>query len=423
MFPRRSRSLELLKVPLESRITRLAFVLSERFVALEDLRGFLVCFDLSGRRVWEEKVECSYPSALRLRVARNRIWLDCRDRILCFDFEGNEQPALVPPVRENERVGQFVVGAQDVAVSLYREENQFEEDAPDLDLCPRVMRLGADGDVRWQTDLPVQRLSFSGVVSASAATNWKAQPMAVWRPRSWTADCYVNDGLLLSGDVLLASYIDISSGIGFSYALRWSNGQLLWTSEMCPYSFRGINGVGSFIFSVLGYGESRTFVLDEHGENKGEWKRSGPFCVVGEGEVWLAEQGQTTIQLCHAFVLGAGNTERQGARLSSYEGAQPALGEDGLIFWRAGQLLRVDSHGRKHVLNSSVGDPKSRVLSRMLLDEHGTLVFATAGVGAAYEDIESCLWIAREPLAPLGHTPWPCGEGNPQANPVWRERL
>lgn len=421
MFFHRSRSLELLRLPLQSRITRLAFLSPERFVALEDTRGALVGFDLNGARVWERIVACPPYSARRVRVARERIWLDCSDRILCFDFEGGEQPALVPPLRENERVGQFVVGANDVAVSLYRERD-FDKDAPALDLSPRVMRLGAGGKARWQTDLPVERLSFGGVVSASAATGWKAQPKKAWRPRSWTADCYVNNGLLLSGDVLLASYVDDSSGIGFSYALRWSDGQLLWTSEMCPYSRRGIYGDGQFVFSVGGYGESRTFVSDEHGENKGEWKRSGAFCS-SEGEIWLTEQGQTTTQPCHAFVLGLHNTEKEGARLPSHEGAPPALGEDGLIFWRAGQLLRVDSQGRKHVLNSSVGDPKSRVLSRMLLDEQGTLAFATAGVGAAYEDIESCLWIAREPVSPLRRTPWPCDEGNPAANPIWHEQL
>ena len=355
-------------------------------------------------------------------MAQNRIWLDCRDRILSFDFDAREHDALVPPLREDEEIGQFIVG-EDVGVSLYRDGYQVPgEDTPDLDLSPRVMRLDRNGNVRWQADLPVEALAFGGVVSASADTNWRTEPKRAWRPRSWKSDCYVNDGLLLSGDVLLASYIEISSGIGFSYALRWSDGTLLWTSEMCPFSRRGIYGVGSFVFSVGGYGDRRTFVLNERGKKVQEWNVSGAFCVALENIIWVSGESNLVGEQHHCWKLHADAVAEKGTTLSLTEGSQPALSEDGLIFWRAGQLLRIDSNGRAHVLNPTVGDANCRVLSRMMLDEQGTLIFSTAGSGAAHEgNIQSYLWIAREKVAPLAQTSWPCGDGNPQANPVWRE--
>ena len=418
MFFRPSVSLK--RIALDTRILSLAMVGPTRFIGLEDARKILTCFDLNGHRIWERSIERKPYLARQLRVANDQIWLACGSSLARFDFAGNALEALTPPLREQEEIGQFLLSDGDVAVSLYRDREIYGEDethAPDM--RPRVMRLGQQGNVIWQTNLPVEPLQFDGIVSMSADDNWRAKPMKAWQPRSWKADCYVNDGLLLAGEVLLASYIDISSGIGLSYAIRWSDGAFLWASEMCPYSRRGIYASHSFVFSVSGYGAFRTFVLNEKGEKTGEWTSSGDFCVGQNGNIWMQESTNVPSQLFHSVCLRPDGETRKGAQLNGFEGSAPALSEIGSIFWRMGQLVRVDFDGKLHILNSRVGDPKSRVLSRTMLDENGSLIFATAGTGANSKQIEAALWIG-EGLAPLASAPWPCGDGDAAANPVWR---
>ncbi len=411
-------SVPLKRVALESRILSLAMIGPTRFVGLEDARKVLTCFDLSGQRLWERPIERKPFLARQLRVANEQIWLGCGARLARFDFAGHVLDAFAPPLRDEEEIGQFLLGDGDVAVSLYRDRERYnDDDAPALDLRPRVMRLTGAGEVIWQTDLPVEPLQFSGVVSMSAANKWRAEPMKAWQPRSWKADCYVNDGLLLSGDVLLASYIDISSGIGFSYALRWSDGRFLWTSEMCPYARRGVYGDGAFAFSVSGYGAFRSFALNQQGEKISEWPSSGDFCVGRDGNIWMQESTNVTSQTFRSVCLRPDGTLRKGAQLMGFEGSAPALSAIGSIFWRCGQLMRADFEGKHRVLNARAGDPKSRVLSRTLLDENGSLIFATAGAGAA--KAESALWIG-EALPPIAATSWPCADGNAAGNPVWR---
>ena len=426
----RRNKVSVLGIPLESRILRLAFITPERFVALEDLRGVLVCFDLNGARLWERKIKRTPFAPNKIRVAHGRIWIDCRNRILRFDFDGNEKAPLRVALRPDEAVGWYVVGEDSVAVSLYRDldqpreypDDEEGESEPPLDLSGRVVRLNLDGTVRWSCNLPIEKLVYEGIGYVSAKTQGR-QPDPPWRPSSWKCDGYVNDGLLLSGDVLLASFIEISSGIGFSYAVRWSDGVLLWTTEMLPFSRRAICGEGEFAFSVGGYGESRTFVVNARGEILREWKGNGALCVGEEGDLWLVENARYVGSPCAVWQLKAKGEAHRCATIVPGSGSTVALNSDGVIFWRDGQLRRIDFNGRTTVLNPDVGSPKSSVLSGMLLNEEGTLVFSTAGSGAPHEgNVPSMLWIAQEKVAPLLETAWPCGEGNPQGNPVWREK-
>lgn len=77
------------------------------------------------------------------------------------------------------------------------------------------------------------------------------------------------------------------------------------------------------------------------------------------------------------------------------------------VFWRDGKLLVVDTDLRAYTLFAR--DDDRAVMSRVLLADHGRVIFALHDELIIFPDTG---------LAELDSGPWPCADGNLRGNPV-----
>ena len=99
-----------------------------------------------------------------------------------------------------------------------------------------------------------------------------------------------------------------------------------------------------------------------------------------------------------------------GPLLDGYYTTYPAISREGVVaFWRNGELVLIDDRMAKDVIYSDPPTAEQGVMSRMLLSPGGSLVFSVG-----HE-----VWVVDAGLGSLAESPWPCGGGNLQNNPVW----
>ncbi|WP_435204987.1 hypothetical protein [Micromonospora sp. bgisy143] len=270
----------------------------------------------------------------------------------------------------------------------------------------RLARHSDTGSTMWSTPLPLETVSFSGVVEASVATEWHVQPKKEWRPSTLRADH--RQPLLVAGDRILAGISDAGSGIGKCTILDTDTGNIISTTEPGPYHHKAIAGHGRFLVGAQGYGAFSSTLYGPDGQPTHTWPSHGQMLIDQHGTIRGPESENRLPSRSRFRVLNPDGSMRDGPPLSGYYTSYPALDATGTaVFWRDGKLLAVDANLDQHELFRT--DDDRTVMSRTFLLQDATIAFA----------LDNELLIFRDTgLAPLAAGPWPCADGNIHGNPA-----
>ncbi|HEX2312170.1 MAG TPA: hypothetical protein VHJ17_00425 [Thermomonospora sp.] len=273
----------------------------------------------------------------------------------------------------------------------------------------RVERLDGRGRPRWSTELPVPAgLSYAGVVEMSAESGWRPVPARPWAPADLLASW--SEALLVSGDRVLATFFEVSSGIGMSFCVDLGTGDHLWQTPPVPIGDLAIAGPGSFLVGVQGYGAFETLLYNGDGAVVLQWPSHGRPLVSSRGRIRMVELDNDPSRTLRIRRLHRDASMTDGPVLTGYHTIGPVLAADGrAAFWRDGRLQVVD---RDLTVRTLHADPAWSGTDRMLLLDGGVLAFVLN------RGDERRLVFARTGLPPMDGGAWPCGEGNLQANPV-----
>ena len=271
----------------------------------------------------------------------------------------------------------------------------------------RLARHSDTGSTMWSTPLPLETVSFSGVVEAGVATGWYVQPKNEWRPSTLQADHW--QPLLVAGDRILAGISDGGSGIGRCTILDTETGNIISTTQPGPYHHKAIAGRGRFLVGAQGYGAfpapstALTASQPTPGPATARCSSTSPARSAARNRRTGCRPGRSS-----GFQPRRINARRPTS-LSGYYTSYPALDANGTaVFWRDGTLLAVDANLDQHELFHRADDERT-VMSRTLFLQDAAIAFA----------LDNELLIFRDTgLAPLAAGPWPCADGNIRGNPA-----
>ncbi|MBB4772283.1 hypothetical protein [Actinomadura livida] len=357
----------------------------------------LCALGLDGRVRWSRPLNAT-PGLMRV-APDGGVWLADEAALAETTASGAPGRQIALSHAPDERIGEFVVLPDGFVVAWQSKPYRIA----------RVERVDGSGVRRWSAELPDARLSYEGVVEMSAANNWKATPMAPWRPRELSPER--PSGLLVSADRVLATYLDWSSGIGMGFCLDLATGELVWITPPHPTGDRAIAGPGAFLVGSQGYGAFSTRLYDRDGATVVEWPSHGRLLVSSRGRIRVVEMANDSSPR-RLRRLHRDGTMTDGPFIPGYYTVGPALGGDGrAAFFRNGELQIVDPDLSVHTLWKGEGEG----VGRMLLLEQGRLFFVLTSDWAKGD---ARLVIADTDLPPMDTGVWPCGESNLQANPV-----
>lgn len=354
---------------------------------------------LDGSIRWSRRFE---RAGGMLRVAEDGgIWLSGGGAFIETLPTGSPGRRVVPSCLPDERLGSFVVLPDGFLLtwttSPYR--------------GARVERLDRRGARVWSTPITVRGLGYHGVTHRGVDTGWRPEPMPAWEPRDFTPER--DEGLLVSGDRLLATYVETASGLGVGYCLDLGSGDLVGETPPHPTGARAVAGPGRFLVGAQGYGAFETYLYDRDGTVVAEWAGHGRPLVSHRGRIRIVELENRSSSPARLRRLHRDGTMTDGPMLPGYHTVGPVLGGDGrAAFWRDGRLQVT---GPDLSVRTLYEDHAQGGTDRMLLLDDGLLVFVLTGDRATGK---RTVVFAQTDLVPLDTGPWPCGEGNLQGNPV-----
>jgi hypothetical protein len=359
----------------------------------------LACHDLDGQQLWVRHLSTAHLPLLRI-ADNDTVWVGGGTTLDQWSSDGTQLQSLPLQWQRDEELGSFLLAPSGYYVcSKARRKPTTTR--------PRVFRCDWDGHLRWSTVLPIQPVAYEGVVEMGVRTGWKMQPMRPWLPKSWQPDYH--EPLLLAGSRLLVSFVDFSSGIGFSYGLDAQSGDLLWTTRPGPTGSKAIVAPGQFLIGSQGYGAFDTYLYADDGAIVQQWPSHGYVVLNETGQFRLAEMENVIPSKMHFGILEQDGSVRKGPHLDDYYTTYPVMTRDGITaFWRSGVLIVIDHDLEQHVLYADSQFSDRALMSRMLLSHYGHLIFT----------LDQELWIVDAGLGPLASSVWPCGSGNLQGNPV-----
>jgi hypothetical protein len=144
--------------------------------------------------------------------------------------------------------------------------------------APVVYRVSLDGEICWSSTLPVEVLSYRGIVEMSADDAWRPRPIDPWTPKTWVAD-----SITLSDDALLICFSDKwGSGIGTGYILAENDGELRFLTQQGPIQEVAPLGKGAFLVGFQGYGAFETLRYEREGQMQLRWPTHGYYAVTDD---------------------------------------------------------------------------------------------------------------------------------------------
>jgi hypothetical protein len=273
----------------------------------------------------------------------------------------------------------------------------------------RLELLDAEGRRRWVTDLPSPDMAYAGITEMGVATGWQPRPIPAYRAETFRGTRW--EPVLVSGDRVLATFFEVSGGLGVSYCVDPHTGRLLWSTKPAPAGDRAIAGDGRFLVGEHGYGASAMRLLDGDGAVVAEWPSHGRALVGADGVIRVVEGDK----LSRIRLLHPDGTMTDGPVLPGSYTVGPVLAADGSIaFLRDGRLqaaapdLTVTTH---HAMPGRDG------VGGMLLLDGGLLAFTTHDDRPAVTG-SAVLSFARSDLPGPATGPWTGAEGGLRANPV-----
>jgi len=363
----------------------------------------LTAVDAAGLVMWQRDFE-GHPGPPRVS-ATGTVWVAHRDDAGHILAEVNSDNAVVRSIRpeqqSNEQLGAFVV-LPDGFVTLWVPRSGRQPEASGA--VSRVARNTENGGTVWSTPLPIDRLSFPGVVETGRHTGGHIRPVKPWRPTK--IEVGHDQPLVVSADRILVGLTD-SSGIGVCTLLNLTTGSIVAATEPAPYHQKAIAGHGRFLIGQQGYGAFCSTLYDQDGSPAKTWPSHGMMLITRHGRIAGPESENRIPSRSRFRVLVPDGSMRDGPLLSGYYTSYPAIDTEGnTLFWRDGKLLVIDAHLRSHSLYA---DDDRAVMSRVLLAERGRVLLALH---------DELLIFTGTGLSELDSGPWPCEDGNLRGNPV-----
>lgn len=291
-----------------------------------DEASFLECYDARLTPVWSKRLD---HDAVAVFAADWTPWVLDQRGAWAFGDGGDCLVRVGMPPRERMRLS--AVGSVGDGFVFVWEHDIHTPMAP-----PVLERVSADGTVRWSVVLPVESVSYGGVVQMSADEGWKPRSIDPWIPDSWLSK---SSTLAVSGDAVLACFSDMPrSGIGFGYVVSLADGALRFTTKKGPIGKVAPTGEGAFLVGYQGYGAFETLHYDRDGRVLERWASHGHY-LVGDG-VRVIELENTLPSKMHLARLLPGGVVKKGERLDGYYTSRPLLGANGMAyFFRDGAVL------------------------------------------------------------------------------------
>jgi hypothetical protein len=327
------------------------------------------------------------------------LWIGRDKELTCVI--GDEQTIdLSEHLRKNEKVETFVILPDGFVVATSEQGTNGPEK-------PHVLRLTAAGDCVWTQSLPPTRVDHEEVVEMTGQSGWKSEPSPAWQPESW--ETIGTDALVVSGDLLLASYFEYRSGIGRHYCLSLDSGHFQWISSPSPTGYVATTAPGQFLIGRQGYGTFASLLRDSSHETLDKWKSHGMVVTQPDGNIGVVEMENVLPSRMRVARYEPGGEVVHGDPLTGYPTTHPVLSEDGrMAFFRDGRLLIANQDLTLTTVLEERGARELLVIGRTLLQDDGTVAFTVADE----------VWLVDTDLAPMAQTAWPCGSGNPGGNPV-----
>jgi hypothetical protein len=270
----------------------------------------------------------------------------------------------------------------------------------------RVDRRDVDGSCIWSATIPPAQLAHRCVMAASEETGWRSLQKSPWVPGTFRLHYW--EPLLVSGDRILASYVEGKSKLGISYFLDLATGEIINSTTPAPVGHKAISGFGEFLIGVQGYDEFATARYTRTGDEAVRWPTHGAIVIDRTGKFLGVEFDNRAAAQPRLRVMERDGSLSDGPVLVGHNTGYPALDRDGTaVFWKKGGLATIDAGLEIHELFSGEDD-SSPYLSRILLLEDGIVAVGLTGD----------LLLFRTELAPLEDSVWPCGDGNLNGNPV-----
>jgi outer membrane protein assembly factor BamB/cold shock CspA family protein len=287
----------------------------------------------------------------------------------------------------------------------------WESRAPDA-ASVRLERLDPDGRRRWVTDLPAPDMASARITEIGVESGWQPRPIRTYRAATFQATRWAP--LLVSGDRVLATFFEISGGLGVSYCVDLDTGRPLWSTEPAPDGDRALAGGGRFLVGEQGYGAFAMRLLDRDGTVVAKWPSHGRALVGGDGVIRVVELENVTPSRSRIRLLHLDGTMTDGPVLPGYHTVGPVLARDGRVaFFRDGRLQVA---APELTVTTGYVMPGREGVGGMLLLDGGLLAFTTHQAHPATGS--GVLSFARTDLPGQAGGPWTGAEANLRANPV-----
>lgn len=365
-----------------------------------DSAAWLSAVDHDGRVRWSNQV--GLPAGGQPQVATDgTIWLSDRKALRQFHPDGSVGRRVEPRCADDEQLGKSLVLPDGFLFAWFTRPYRGA----------RVERTDQDGARRWSTPLPETTLGYDGITQVRRETGWRPEPVPPWSPRDFMPERWA--ALLVSGELLLATYLEVFSGLGISYCLDLATGAVRWATPPRPTGDRAIAGPGVFLIGEQGYGAFAMRLHDAAGNVTATWPSHGRPLVSHRGRIRVIELDNDASRPQRVRRLHRDGTMSDGPVLTGYDTAGPALSRTGTaVFWRDGALRAA---GPELAVRTLYSNPGWTDVERVLLLDDGLVAF----FGHREGDFSTCrLMLLRTDLGPLDDGAWPCGEGNVRANPV-----
>lgn len=299
-------------------------------------------------------------------------WLFANDELICLDPNGNVvlqiRLASLPlslPANEKNEIGEVLATTDALYLSINHSSSNIKHQPIRHDLTATVAKLSHSGDLIWTAKFPTELIKSSRPSYASAATNWKPKQMRPWMPTTWRP--FGHDCLVFSGDRILATFAEESSGISRRYLLDASSGETLSHSDWSAGGFTSPVNAGEFLVGDQGYGQFQTNLLAADGSCADHWDSHG-FSFLHESK-FLSIQMANTIsqqQRCVEMIPG-GEISILSDPLGGYYTTKPQQLADGHVyFWRNNRAWRWDlNDGVEPIIETDFGESAFGVSAKL----------------------------------------------------------
>ncbi|MFD0558988.1 hypothetical protein FB566_4944 [Stackebrandtia endophytica] len=355
--------------------------------------GVLVALTVTGQIVQRTPMGAE-PGEVRV-TADGCAWVIVGDRRRLQEVRPNGTlgRTLAPAHDLGEHIGMFLPLGNDFLIawsSLSYDRVRIE----------RIDRLGLR---RWSTSPPIEKIGFNGIDRLRQKGGDEA---AVSIALSTPALTVAQEPLLVSGNRLLVSYLDVLSGLTVAWCLRLSTGDIMWSPEPMPDGARAATADG-FLVGTSGYGTHHMFHYQHDGTVVGDWDTCGQPLISSRGRIRILETARPDRQPSRIRRLHRDGGKSAGDSLVAENPvAAPVLSSDGRVaFWRDGALRTVD---HRLMVRTRWHLPGHHARGRMLLLDNGALVF----IVESQTGETAALCFAETDLSPLDTGAWPCGGGS-----------